>query len=219
MKLGHTWDWNPGLLGKRPVCDRPSHPRIPLFFLFILLCNCSIILRSVGQLTRLLYIQCIQPPPTLSFSLTRGTIVVIWWSSQLQLALPVGSNLHSCVCCPHSEPSERRSVLVPWPGCYQRIFFYPPEGQDCHTAPSLFSLFFLHLCRSLRVMQMHSPDPSTHPISILRVLSPVWAGCARGWQNQGRWNEWKHCTSSHQFPSVFNVLLIHNPLKLLNLAA
>ena len=72
MKLGHTWDWNPGLLGKRPVCDRPSHPRIPLFFLFILLCNCSIILRSVGQLTRLLYIQCIQPPPPHNFFLSHS---------------------------------------------------------------------------------------------------------------------------------------------------
>lgn len=124
--------------------------------------NRSIILRSVGQLTRYTQIYTVYTETPSPFSLTRGTIVVIWWSSQLQLALPVGSNLHSCVCCPHSEPSERRSVLVPWPGCYHRIFFYPPEGQDCHTAPSLFSLFFLHLCRSLRVMQMHSP--STPPL-------------------------------------------------------
>lgn len=58
---------------------------------------------------------------SLSLSLTWGAIVVIWWSSQMRLALPVGSNLHSYVCCPHSESSERRSVLVLWPGCYQRV--------------------------------------------------------------------------------------------------
>lgn len=70
-----------------------------------------------------LYIGFTLPRQSLSLTLSGFVIVIIWWSSQLQLTLPVGSNLHSC---PHSESSEWRSVLVLWPGCYQG--FYPPEN-------------------------------------------------------------------------------------------
>ena len=190
--------------------------------------NCSIILRSVGQLTRLLYIQCIQatpppppPPPFLPPPPPPPVLCCMRINEAVNCSLPCQWGPICTPVCAALTVSHLKGEVSLFHGLdvIREYFFTPPEGQDCHTAPSLFSLFFLHLCRSLRVMQMHSPDPSTHPISILRVLSPVWAGCARGWQNQGRWNEWKHCTSSHQFPSVFNVLLIHNPLKLLNLAA
>lgn len=95
--------------------------------------------------------------------------------------------------------------------------FYPREEWGCCTAPSLFFLFFLHLCRSLRAMQMRATPPH---ISILRVFSPEWTGCAPGSAKSGKveWME-MHFASSHQHPTVFSVFLIHNPLKLFNLAA
>lgn len=134
----------------------------------------------------ILYIQYVNLCVSHSFSL--GAIVVIWWSSQKQLALPVGSNLHSCVCCPYSDSSERRSVLALWPGCYQRVST-PQRGKaatkllPCTLFSFFISVTLLGYCKRI----LHIP-----PISILRVFSLVWTGCARGWQNQGRWKEWKH---------------------------
>lgn len=98
---------------------------------------------------------------------------------------------------PGSESSERRSVLVPWPGCYQSFHPSPPPPHPAQRRsqpatpflPSSF-LFFLHLHRSQRAMQMHATNhPPTTPICYFKSLFPSVSGSARGWQNQGRWDE------------------------------
>lgn len=133
-------------------------------------------------------------------------VAVIWWSSQLQLALPVGSNLrvpawHWVVRkekCPCSTPP------------------FPPKRSEAATAvPLLFSLFFLHLCHSLGAMQIHSPYP---PISILRVFSLVWMGLCSG---VGRIREgWMNGNAflcvADQCAVVFSAFLIRQLLKLFN---
>lgn len=142
---------------------------------------------------------------------------VIWWSCRLQLRFASGMRCALlCVHCPHSESSERRSVLVLWPGCYQRVF----TAQRGKTATQLLRspLFsFLHLCRSLRVMQMHRPYP---PHLYFKSLLPSVNGLCSGLAESGK-VEWMktHCISSHQCPTVSAVFSNQGPLKLFSLAA
>lgn len=70
--------------------------------------------------------------------------------------------------------------------------FLPPRGVRLpHSSFLVLSFLSSSLLLSKGNANAVHHIPPTTTISILRVLSPVWTGCARGWRNQGRWNEWK----------------------------
>lgn len=177
------------------------------------------------------------PSPHSSSPLTLASaFVVIWWSSGLQLASPVGSNLPSCMCGGLAVSHLKGEVSLFRGLDVIGVFTPTPEEEEpaCHAAPSLLFSFL-------------SPSPSlskgnanacnkTPPHLYFKSLLPSVSGCARGWQNQGRWNESREgwvgglgwglgglkksiSRGSRQPPAVFSVFLIRNPLKLFNLAA
>lgn len=120
---------------------------------------------------------------------------------------------------PRTESSERRSVLVLWPGCYQS--FYPPEEWACHTAPSLFFPFFLHLCHSLRAMQMHATYPSSPPttrkppsLSWESFPQCEWAVLGAGRiRESGGGGVKRHFMSSHQLSRCLQCILNPSSFK------
>lgn len=133
----------------------------------------------------------------------------LWWSSQTQLAVSLGSNLNSCLHCTHRESSVGRSVLAPQLECYQRVFFTPQRGTTTTQLLLLFAPFFLHLCHSLRVMQMHTPCPS---ISILGFFSPAWTCYAWGLAGTGK-VEWMQTQRMSSYPhsALLSIVSNHNP--------
>lgn len=137
-----------------------------------------------------------------------GFFLCFWWSSQTQLAVSLGSSLHSCLHCTHSESSVGRSVLAPRLECYQRVFT-PQRGKTTTQLLLLFAPFFLHLCHSLRVMQMHTPCPS---MSILGFFSPAWTCYAWGLGGTGK-VEWMQTQRMSSYPhsAVLSVVSSHNP--------